>query len=181
MRFAYSLLLLLLCSWAHGQVYTPQDADSKVTFTIKNFGSTVKGNFKGLTGTINFDATDVSRAAFDVTLQAATINTGIGIRDSHLRKSDYFGVNDFPTIRFVSTHVRKSDKPNEGRLTGKLTIRKTTQEISFPFRYSERNGAFQFTAEFTINRRDFGVGGNSLSLADDVMVMLDVSTTPYSP
>jgi polyisoprenoid-binding protein YceI len=174
MRFIFITLFIVLYSSLCAQVYVPVDATSKVSFKIKNFGSTVDGSFKGLKGTIHFDVSNVSNAIFDVTINAATINTGIGMRDSHLRKPDYLNVADFPTIRFVSGKVEESGKANERIVTGKLTIKKTTKEISFPFQYSEANGVLKFTGAFTINRIDFGVGGNSFSLADELTVMLDV-------
>lgn len=132
------------------------------------------GRFKGLKGNISFDASNLSNTLFDVTINAATIDTGIGMRDNHLRKPDYFGVANFPTIRFVSTKVEKSVKASEAIVTGKLTIKKTTKEISFPFRYSEAGSVLQLTGEFKINRRDFDVGGNSISLADELIVVLVV-------
>lgn len=177
MRYIIAIFFIVLYSIVQAQVYVPVDAKSKVSFKIKNFGSTVDGSFKGLKGTINFDASTLSNAIFDVTINAATIDTGIGMRDNHLRKPDYFGVTNFPTIRFISSTVVKSGKPNEAVVSGNLTIKNTTKEISFPFRYGETNGVLHFTGEFKINRRDFNVGGSSISLSDEVIVLLDVGTT----
>jgi polyisoprenoid-binding protein YceI len=177
MRYLIALLFIVIHSIIHAQVYVPVDATSNVRFKIKNFGSTVDGSFKGLKGSINFDASNLSNALFDVTINAATVDTGIGMRDNHLRKPDYFGVIHFPTIRFVSTKVDKSVKPNEAVIFGKLTIKNTTKEISFPFRYVETNGVLHFTGDFKINRRDFNVGGSSISLSDELIVLLDVGTT----
>lgn len=177
MRLIFILLFVGLCSITDAQVYTPVDATSNISFKIKNFGSTVYGTFKGLTGTIIFDVTNPTLAQLDVAINATSIDTGIGMRDNHLRKSDYFGVTDFPTIQFVATKIEKSGKANEAILTGKLTIKKITKEISFPFRYGETNGVLQFIGEFKINRRDFSVGGNSFSLSDELTVLLDVKAS----
>ncbi|QOI98183.1 MAG: YceI family protein [Flammeovirgaceae bacterium] len=177
MRCLSTLSFTVFFLVAKAQVYVPVDALSKIDFKIKNFGSTVDGSFKGLKGTINFDPAQLSSAAFDVTINAATIDTGIGMRDNHLRKSDYFNVKEYPTIRFVSGKVEQSTKPNVAIITGKLTIKKTTKEISFPFRYSYAGDLLQLTGEFRINRREFGVGGSSISLADELTVLLDVRAT----
>ncbi len=174
MRYILTFVFLGLYLVARAQLIVPVDERSKVSFKIKNFGSSVDGSFKGLKGIINFDVSAPSDAKFDVTIEAITIDTGIGMRDSHLRKPDYFGATNFPTIRFVSTKVVASDKPKEAIITGKLTIKKTTREVTFPFRYSEDKGILQFTGEFKINRRDFEVGGTSISLADELTVLLDV-------
>lgn len=175
MHLTLTLLLFVLCSSVNAQVYAPVDVKSKVSFKIKNFGATVDGTFEGLKGTISFDAERVTHALFDVSIDAATIDTGIGMRDNHLRKSDYFNVTDFPVIRFVSGKVVQSAKAGEGIVTGKLTIKKTTKDISFPFRYSETGGVLKLAGTFTINRRDYSVGGNSISLADELTVLLDVT------
>jgi polyisoprenoid-binding protein YceI len=174
MRFIITFFFIVLCYFVHAQVYVPDNVTSRVSFKIKNFGSSVDGTFEGLKGIIKFDDSNLANALFDVTIDASTIDTGIGMRDNHLRKPDYFGVAAFPTIRFVSSKVEKSSKMNEGIVTGKLTIKKMTKEISIPFRYSDGTGVLQFTGEFKINRRDFGVGGSSISLADELTVLLDV-------
>lgn len=177
MRLIYIFIFALIHSSAFAQTFIPDDASSKVSFKIKNFGSTVNGSFNGLKGTILFDASKLSDAKFDVTVNTATIDTGIGMRDNHLRKPDYFGATDFPLIHFVTTKVMASAKPNEAIITGKLTIKKTTKEISFPFSYSVSNGGLQFKGEFKIDRTDFGIGGNSFSLSDEVTVSLDVKAS----
>lgn len=177
MRFILTFFIIGLYSLVNAQVYKPDDATSMVRFKIKNFGSTVEGTFNGLKGIIHFNDSILRGSMFNVSINASTIDTGIGMRDNHLRKSDYLAVEEFPTIQFVSTKVAKTTKSNEAVVTGKLTIKKTTKEISFPFRYGEANGVLQFTGEFKINRRDFSVGGSSLSLSDDLIVILDVKAT----
>lgn len=175
MRHVLAGCFFVLTSFAAAQVYAPDDANSKVVFKIKNFGSAVKGTFTGLRGKIIFDSASVLNTSFDVTINAATVDTGIGLRDNHLRKPDYFGVTQYPTIRFVSDKVKKSGKANQAVVTGRLTIKNTTREVSFPFSYSQIGGVVQFSGEFKIDRRDFEVGGNSISLSDEVTVSLSVS------
>ena len=177
MRFLLAIFLVCFVSEAYTQKYAPIDSESKVSFKIKNFGSTIGGNFKGLKGTIDFDANAISNSAFDVTVDAATIDTGIKLRDNHLRKAEYFDVSVFTTIRFVSTKVIVTAKSNEAIVTGNLTIKKMTKEISFPFRYKMIGGSPQFIGEFQIDRRDYGVGGSSITLSDELMVMLDVKAS----
>ncbi|MCI0751233.1 MAG: YceI family protein, partial [Flammeovirgaceae bacterium] len=61
--------------------------------------------------------------------------------------------------------------------TGKLTIKNVTKEISFPFTATKQDNGYLFKGGFTINRRDFGVGEGSLSLADELMVKFSIATT----
>ncbi len=176
MHYRFILIFLLSSTWANAQVYTPLSAASKASFKIKNFGTTVEGTISGLKGSIQFDANNISVARFDVSLDANTIDTGINMRDNHLRKKDYFDVVTFPLIRFASAKV-SATKMGEGLITGTLTIKKVSKEITFPFKYTLLNGLPQFSAEFTINRRDFNVGGSSMTIGDDVKIVLDVSTS----
>ncbi len=170
-----STLMLLLSLGLYAQQLKPNPDQSHVTFEIKNFGSTVDGSFKGLNGNIIFNESDISKSKFDVSIDTKTIDTDIGMRDKHLRKEEYFHVDAFPTIRFVSTKI-VSSKPGQGTVTGKLTIKKTTKEITFPFTYSLINGKPTFSGTFKLNRREYDVGGNSFSLADDLTVFLEVKT-----
>ncbi len=175
MRNHLILILLLSSVCVLAQVYTPLSASSRVSFKIKNFGTAVEGTMSGLKGTIRFDVSNISTTVFDVTLDANTIDTGINMRDNHLRKKDYFDVATYPSIRFVSTKVLATNA-GEAKVTGTLTIKKTSKEITFPFKYTQLNGLPQFTAEFTVNRRDFNVGGSSMTMSDDVKIVLNVST-----
>jgi len=172
-----SFLLISALIWAgitHAQPFTPVDASSSISFKIKNFGSTVEGRFQGLTGTIVFDDANASAASFNVAVESNTIDTGIGLRDNHLRKKDYFAVSEHATIRFASSSVTLA-KPGSGTVTGRLTIKKTTKEISIPFTYVLSGNTIRFKGEFALNRRDFGVGGGSISLADELTVFLEVT------
>jgi polyisoprenoid-binding protein YceI len=168
------VLVTVFTETAISQVSIPSDEDSRVEFKIKNFGVVVDGAFTGLQGTIHFDPATPPTAAFHVTLEANTIDTGIGVRDNHLRKKAYFDVSRYPLIRFVSTKVTASSSHGEYILTGKLTIKETTREISFPFIYSRTESADLFKGQFRVNRLDFGVGDRSLTMADDLVVSLNI-------
>jgi polyisoprenoid-binding protein YceI len=146
----------------------PVDASEAVTFAIKNFGINTNGEFKGLKGTIKWDPSNPSASIFNVTVDANTINTDIDMRDSHLRKEEYFNTEKYPTINFVSTAVTANN------VTGNLTIKGVTKQISFPFTVKPSAGGYLFEGSFEINRKDFGVGGSSVSLSNNVTVNLKV-------
>jgi len=155
------------------QEYHPAEQGSSVTFKIKNFGFTVDGSFTGLQGTILFDPKDPAKASFDVSVDAASVNTDNDPRDSHLKKEDYFDVQNYPRIRFVSTSITPGGKDGKYTISGKLTIKTTTKDISFPFTASPMGNDYIFGGEFTINRKDFGVGGSS-TLSNSLTVSLAV-------
>jgi polyisoprenoid-binding protein YceI len=146
----------------------PVDASEAVTFAIKNFGINTNGEFKGLKGTIKWDPSNPSASVFNVTVDANTINTDIDMRDDHLRKEEYFNTEKYPTINFVSTAVTANN------VTGNLTIKGVTKQISFPFTVKPSAGGYLFEGSFEINRKDFGVGGSSVSLSNNVTVNLKV-------
>lgn len=169
-----SFLFLCIGSSTAQTSYTPLDADSKVHFVIKNFGIKTGGDFTGLKGTIKFDPVNYSSSLFDVTVDANTIDTDNGSRDGHLRKAEYFDVATYKTIRFKSTKVVLSSVAGRFYVFGELTIKGVTKPVEFGFGATPKDGGYVFDGEFSINRRDFGVGGSSISLSDNLTVSLSV-------
>lgn len=155
------------------QQYKPTDQGSAIDFQIKNFGFNTKGSFSGLDGTITWDARDPAKAAFDVSIGAATINTDNNMRDDHLRKDTYFDVDKYPRIRMVSTSITGPERGGRYVFHGHLTIKGTTKDVEFPFIATPMGDAYIFKGEFSINRKDFGVGGSS-TISNDLKVSLTV-------
>ncbi|MBN8852166.1 MAG: hypothetical protein BGO55_00275 [Sphingobacteriales bacterium 50-39] len=153
-------LIQLIGIAAFSQQYKATDEGSSIKFTIKNFGFETGGSFTGLQGMIGFDPGDVKKDSFDLSIDANTVNTDNNMRDNHLREEGYFDVQNYPRIRFVSTSVTV-DRNAHFTVTGQLTIKNTTREISIPFTATPKNGGYIFTGEFKLNRRDFQVGGSS--------------------
>src|SRR5690242_1476050 len=91
----------------YGQRYIPQDAGSKVHFTIKNFGIKTGGDLSGLKGEIYFFTSDLAACRFDVTVDPSTVDTENDSRDRHLKGAEYFDVEKFPVIEIASTKVDK--------------------------------------------------------------------------
>jgi len=168
-------LLSAILTTSVAQEYQPAEQGSSVTFKIKNFGFNVEGSFTGLQGKILFDPKDPSKASFDVSVDAASVNTDNSQRDNHLKKEEYFDVQNHPRIRFVSTRITPAGKDGKFTISGKLTIKTTTKDISFPFTASQMGNDYIFAGEFTFNRKDFGVGGAS-TLSNSVTVSLAVLT-----
>jgi polyisoprenoid-binding protein YceI len=174
MKFFLGVLFLLMTTqvaWA--QTYKPANEGSSVAFEIKNFGFNSKGSFGGLDGTIDWNPMDPGKATFDVSVGAATVNTDNNMRDEHLKKEAYFDTEKYPRIRMVSTTVTGPDKSGHYTFNGKLTIKNTTKDISFPFIATPMADDYIFKGEFTINRKDFDVGGSS-TIANSLTVTLTV-------
>ncbi len=173
-------MIILICAftWAVPLIaqstYTPVDAESKVHFVIKNFGIKTGGDFSGLKGSIKFDPVNFAATSFDVTVDASTVDTDNSSRDSHLKRDDYFDADTYKTIQFKSTKVTRSSVAGRFYVFGNITIKGITKPVEFGFGAAPKNGGYLFDGEFTINRRDFGVGGSSVSLSDNLTVSLSV-------
>lgn len=163
-------LLVVTGNFAFAQ-YNPIDQGSSLQFTIKNFGFDVTGTFTGLKGSIKFDPQNPAVSTFDVSIDANTVNTDNSLRDSHLRDNTYFDVKNYPAIHFVSTKV--TGKNGAYIISGKLTIKKQTKDISFPFTASAANDGYLFKGTFNINRKDFDVGGTS-TISNNLEVALSI-------
>lgn len=173
------LILVIACFFCINLLFAqqklvPVDDGSKVHFVIKNFGIRTGGDFSGLKGFIRFHLSDISVWSFDVTVDASTIDTDNNTRDGHLRKSEYFDVEKFPVIRIVSTKIQPTDNAGTYLFTGNLSIKGITKTLQFPFRVNRSGEGYLFTGEFSINRRDFGVGSSSVSLSDNLKVTLSI-------
>jgi polyisoprenoid-binding protein YceI len=164
------ILLTVVGDLAFAQ-YKPVDQGSSLQFTIKNFGFDVTGTFTGLKGSIKFDPQNPAESNFDVTIDANTVNTDNSLRDNHLRDNSYFDVKNYPVIHFVSTKV--TAKNGAYIVSGKLTIKKQTKDISFSFIASPTNEGYLFKGTFKINRKDFDVGGTS-TIANELEVTLNI-------
>lgn len=174
-RVLIILMILFTGVKPFSQAYIPADASSDIKFIIKNFGLNVTGSFKGLKGKIIFDPANTASALFDVSVDAATVNTGNGSRDKHLKKEDYFDAIKYPVLNFVSTGIVSSGKPGMYKAEGKLIIKGVTKAVSFPFTATPVANGYRLEGQFKINRRDFKVGSGSWVLADDLTVLLNVS------
>jgi polyisoprenoid-binding protein YceI len=165
---------LLVAHIIFAQKYTATDEGSKVHFVIKNFGIKTGGDFTGLKGTITFDPKALAASQFNVSVNSSTVDTDNGTRDKHLRKSEYFDVDKFPVINFLSTKITESTVAGRFFVAGVLTIKGVSKPVQFGFSAAPSAAGYSFKGEFEINRRDYGVGGNSVSLSDNLKVQLDI-------
>jgi len=166
-------LLVAMGKFAHAQL-KPVDNGSSVQFKVKNLGFSVTGAFTGLSGTIRFDPNHPEEAAFDVNIDANTVNTDNGMRDDHLRKSSYLDVQGHPRIHLQSEKITASGHKGSFVFAGQLTIKEKTLRVSFPFTAESTAGGYVFKGAFSINRKDFDVGGTS-TISDKVDLVLSVT------
>ena len=178
-RSAMGRYLIFALFWFMGSkgvaqsTFQPVDKLSIVQFNIKNLGFKVTGSFSGVSGKIVFDPAQPGNALFDVTVDAASVNTDNSMRDDHLHKESFFDVEHFPKIRVVSDKIA-FHRNGAYLFSGKLTIKGHTKDISFPFTVAQVEGGYRFKGAFSVNRSDFDIGGFS-TMSDQSEISLDVT------
>jgi polyisoprenoid-binding protein YceI len=162
--------------------WTIDPAHSGVEFVVTHLMiSKVRGRFSDISGSVVTDGTPEG-SRIEAEIGTASITTNDAGRDTHLRSGDFFDVEKFPKIRFVSTAV-KSTSSDEFVVTGDLTIRGVTRpvEMKVTSEGSTRdpwgNDRAGFSGSLRIDRRDFGLTWNQALEAGGVMVSNEVKLT----
>ena len=141
-------------------------AHTDVLFSAKHMMVTnVRGTFTDVSGSIDIDETEPTASTADISVKAASVDTGFGARDTHLRSNDFFAVETFPEIRVVSTSIRPKGG-NEFVVTADVTIKDVTRPVDFDVEflgfYSGMDGARRagFSAKAKVDRRDWDLNWN---------------------
>ena len=136
-----------------------------VTFSARHLmAAKVRGSFKTFSGEIDVNENHEA-SAVAVSIDAASVDTGVADRDNHLRSPDFLDVENFPTMSFQSTAVRKSGDSYE--IDGHLTIRDTSQPVTLTTEYFGvmadpwGNEKALFSASTEIDREAFGLTWNA--------------------
>jgi polyisoprenoid-binding protein YceI len=147
--------------------YAIDAAHSSVVFQIQHLGfSKVRGHFAQFAGTIIVGETPAD-SSVQVTIEADSVNTGHAQRDTHLRTSDFFGVENHPTLEFASTQVQ--DHGDLLKIHGDLTIRGTTVPVVLDVAFdgagpdvmsNSAEPRVGFSATSCLNRHEFGITFN---------------------
>jgi polyisoprenoid-binding protein YceI len=161
--------------------YKVDVAHASVAFNISHEEvSKVWGIFSAVNGEISIGS-DADESAFNLTVKADSINTGIAKRDEILKGNDWFAVAQHPVITFKSTKVAKSGD-NTYDVTGNLTLRGVTKEVTVKFTASEEKKGMQggmvrgFDTTLTIKRSDFGMKTYIGPVGDEVQLFISVET-----
>ena len=126
--FAVILLSAALCVTAQAaESFKIDPARSTIAFKVRHMLGTAKGKFAKFNGTILVDRDHPEQSSVSVTIDAASIDTGIAQRDEHLR-GELFNVAKYPEITFKSRRVKQTGA-NTGEITGDLTMRGVTRSI----------------------------------------------------
>jgi polyisoprenoid-binding protein YceI len=145
-----------------------------VEYTVKNAGINSKGRFDNITANVIFDENMLDKSSISAIIQVNSFNSGIALRDKHLKDKDYFDAKTYPTITLVSTKITKSGNGYLGNFN--LTIKGTTKSIQLPFFVSKNGSTWEFkTTELSIDRTAYGVGGSSFTLSNTVRISINAT------
>ena len=151
---------------------------SFVIFRIKHMDTGhVYGRFNEPNGTITIDDADPTKSSFTLEVQTQKVDTGVQKRDDHLRSPDFFNAKQFPTIKFASKEVKKTDKGYE--VTGDLTIHGVTKPITVNLEQTGQGSMgprqiIGFETTVDLKRSDFGMKTMIGPAADDVRLIISL-------
>lgn len=169
--------------------YGIDKAHSEATFQVRHLLTRVRGRFSDFEGTIDLDEAAPEQSSVRFEIRAESIDTNEQARDTHLRSDDFFAVDRFPSITFESTRIVKKGE-EQFDVTGPLTIRGVTKEITVPVTFLGKakdpwgNERLAFEAEYTLNRKDYGLNWNAVLetggflVGDEVKIAVSVQAVP---
>jgi polyisoprenoid-binding protein YceI len=141
-------------------------AHSEIQFSARHMMiSTVRGQFKNFTGTVDADEHNPTAAQVEVRIETTSLVTGDEKRDGHLRSPDFFDVETYPYITFKSTRVEQLSA-DRGKLYGDLTIRDVTKPVTLDIEYAGQatspwgTTSAGFSAQTKISRKEWGLNWN---------------------
>ena len=172
---------------AAGDSFAFDPQHTEIIFSYSHLGnSRAYGNFREVSGDIVLDREDPSRSTLDITIDAASIDSGVEAFDTHLKSADFFEVETYPEIRFVSTAVAPTSDTT-ALVTGDLTIKDQTREVvldvTLNYLGEHQLGPYMpdlagvevagFSATATLLRSDFGLDMLVPMVGDEVSLIIE--------
>lgn len=163
-----SALLLISPFMALCQTWNP--VTYNISFKVKNAGLAVNGKLSNLKTEMVFNPEKLSSSKLKGYVESATLKTGIGMRDKTIKDDNYLHVDKYKLIEISSVKLYPKGTQYAGIFN--VTIKGTTKEMEIPFDFIQLGDEADFNSTFTLNRKDFNVGGNSMTMSDDVTVTI---------
>lgn len=194
MKSNFKISVIFLCLSLFFSSFTSDQSDTR-PLTVESNHSTIQfvvpisngitritGKFNDYTIDIDYNDSNFTKSKISTTIKAESIDTGIDARDDHLRTSDFFDVEQFPEITFISEVITK--KGESFLVKGLFTMHGVTKTIEFPLIITGKDGenTIGFSTRLTLNRIDYGVGADfkhsSMEnfLSEDIHIEIDFWT-----
>ena len=140
-------------------VFTITQAESSIAFNVKA-SVAIQGTFDQWDASLTFASPDVTTGVLAVNIQAASVDTGSGFKDSKLKSDDFFAVDQNPLITFKSTKIVQSS-PNTFEVDGNFTIRGVTKPEKLTLAVSGRGtGSGVISGTMAFDRKDYGMNSS---------------------
>ena len=176
---AMTIATLTVPNASSAETFTIDNSHTSVIFGISHLGySYTYGRFNRVKGGFVLDRENPAASQFQLSIDAASIDTNDQKRDEHLRSPDFFNVKQFPVISFQSTGITV-EKTSEGEfynIAGKLTIHGVTRDVTLRTqKLGEGKGPYGayrcgFIYQSKINRSDFGMTNMVPMIGDEVAI-----------
>jgi polyisoprenoid-binding protein YceI len=163
-------------SLAQAPVFVISPQQSTVKFNVKA-SVAIAGNFEKWDATLTFTSPDVSTGVLDIKIQAASVNTGSGMKDGKLRGKDFFDVEQNPLITFKSTKIVQTG-PATFDVPGTFTIRGVSKPETLTLTVSGvGTGSGEIKGTMAFDRKEFGMNSGIpfIKVADRVEVDVDLT------
>ena len=165
---------------AQSNVWQLDPAHSSAQFAVRHMGiSTVRGTFTKLSGSAHYVAADAKNNSVEITIEPASVDTRVEMRDNDLRSDHFFDVQKYPTMTFRSTKV-ESAGADKLRITGDLTIRGVTKPVTLDVEgpsksINDGQGHLHMgvSATGTLDRTDFGMTGYQVVVGNEIKLTID--------
>ena len=189
MRSIFVLLLAFILSscaaFAQAPAAVPVFNVTPVESTIK-FGVkasvAIQGTFDKWDATLTFASSDVTSGVLDIKIQAASVNTGSGVKNGKLKGQDFFDVKNNPLITFRSTKLVQTG-PDTFEVDGDFTIRGVTKPEKLMLTVAGKGtGRGPILGTMAFDRKDYGMtkGIPFIKVADHVEVTVDLKALQVS-
>ena len=162
-------------SRAQAPVFAITPENSSIKFHVKA-SVDLTGTFEKWTATLTFTSPDVTTGVLDVKIQAASVNTGSGMKDGKLKSNDFFNVEHDPLITFHSTKVVQTG-PDTFDVQGTFTIRGVSKPETLTLTvFGKGTGSGAITGTMAFDRKDYGMNSGIpfIKIADRVEVNIDL-------
>ena len=160
---------------AQAPVFVITQQDSSIKFSVKA-SVAIAGDFEKWDATMTFTSPVVTTGVLDVKIQAASVNTGSGMKDGKLRGKDFFDVKQDPLITFVSKKIVQTG-PTTFDVQGDFTIRGVTRPETLTLTVSgEGTGSGEIKGTMAFDRKEYGMNSGIpfIRIADRVEVSVDL-------
>jgi len=187
MRAVTGWLVLLAATTAGAQdaKYVKDAAHSEINFVAESRLLDAHGYWEKWDADITLDPPAWEKSSVRIVIDAKSVNTRVAMRDNHLRSKDFFNVDSFPQITFVSKIVNKVGDAKLN-ITGDLTIRGITKSVTIPATivfWDDQAKVGRVKGQFTIVRSEYGLGFSPAMnpIADEVPVEFNITFRKPSP